>query len=63
MERRIGTPLFERTTRRVELTPIGRRLSDAPPYQWRFVWLSATATATIRASDRAAATWPKARRT
>ncbi|MBO0851651.1 MAG: LysR family transcriptional regulator [Pseudonocardia sp.] len=28
MERRIGAPLFERTSRRVELTPIGRRLRD-----------------------------------
>ncbi len=28
MERRIGTPLFERTSRRVTLTPIGRQLRD-----------------------------------
>lgn len=28
LERRIGAPLFERTSRRVELTPIGRRLDD-----------------------------------
>jgi DNA-binding transcriptional LysR family regulator len=28
LERRIGAPLFERTSRRVELTPIGRRLGD-----------------------------------
>ncbi|MET0190760.1 MAG: LysR family transcriptional regulator [Pseudonocardia sediminis] len=35
LERRIGAPLFERTSRRVELTPIGRRLSDdlRPAYQ------------------------------
>lgn len=35
MERRIGAPLFERTSRRVELTPIGRRLHDdlRPAYQ------------------------------
>lgn len=35
MERRIGAPLFERTSRRVELTPIGRRLGDdlRPAYQ------------------------------
>ena len=38
-------------------------IHDAPPYQWRFVWLSATATANIRAFDRAAATVAKARRT
>jgi DNA-binding transcriptional LysR family regulator len=28
LERRIGAPLFERTSRRVELTPIGGRLRD-----------------------------------
>ncbi|MEV7008445.1 LysR substrate-binding domain-containing protein [Streptosporangium sp. NPDC051022] len=28
MERRIGVPLFERTSRRVALTPVGRRLHD-----------------------------------
>jgi DNA-binding transcriptional LysR family regulator len=35
LERRIGAPLFERTSRRVELTPIGRRLDDElrPAYQ------------------------------
>ncbi|MBB5959931.1 DNA-binding transcriptional LysR family regulator [Saccharothrix tamanrassetensis] len=35
LERRIGAPLFERTSRRVALTPIGRRLRDdiAPAYQ------------------------------
>ena len=35
LERRIGAPLFERTSRRVELTPIGRRLRDElrPAYQ------------------------------
>jgi DNA-binding transcriptional LysR family regulator len=38
-------------------------ISDAPPYQWRFVWLSATETAKIRAFDRAAATLVRARRT
>lgn len=38
-------------------------IHDAPPHQWRFVWLSATETAKIRAFDRAAATLSKARRT
>jgi DNA-binding transcriptional LysR family regulator len=35
VERQIGAPLFERTSRRVELTPIGRRLGDRlrPAYQ------------------------------
>ncbi|MBP2368284.1 LysR family transcriptional regulator [Pseudonocardia parietis] len=35
LERRIGAPLFERTSRRVEPTPIGRRLDDElrPAYQ------------------------------
>jgi DNA-binding transcriptional LysR family regulator len=35
LERRIGAPLFERTSRRVEPTPIGRRLCDElrPAYQ------------------------------
>lgn len=35
LERRIGAALFERTSRRVELTPIGRRLRDdiLPGYQ------------------------------
>lgn len=35
MERRIGAPLFERTSRRVTLTPIGRHLDDdlRPAYQ------------------------------
>ena len=28
LERRIGASLFERTSRRVDLTPIGRRLGD-----------------------------------
>lgn len=28
LERMIGAPLFERTSRRVDLTPIGRRLAD-----------------------------------
>ncbi|MGI5164613.1 LysR family transcriptional regulator [Spirillospora sp. CA-253888] len=34
LERRIGAPLFERTSRRVALTPLGRRLQDglAPVY-------------------------------
>ena len=38
-------------------------IHDAPPYQWRFVWLSATETAKIRAFDRAAAALAGARRT
>ena len=35
LERRIGAPLFERTSRQVALTPIGRRLDDdlRPAYQ------------------------------
>ncbi|MEV8635518.1 LysR family transcriptional regulator [Streptosporangium sp. NPDC051023] len=35
LERRFGVPLFERTSRRVALTPIGRRLHDdlSPAYQ------------------------------
>lgn len=35
LERRIGAPLFARTSRRVELTPIGRRLDDElrPAYE------------------------------
>jgi DNA-binding transcriptional LysR family regulator len=35
LERRIGVPLFERTSRRVTLTPVGRRLADElrPAYQ------------------------------
>ncbi|MDI2125970.1 LysR family transcriptional regulator [Yinghuangia seranimata] len=35
LERRIGAPLFERTSRRVSLTPLGRRLRDdvAEPYR------------------------------
>jgi DNA-binding transcriptional LysR family regulator len=35
LERRIGAPLFERTSRQVALTPIGRRLNDdlRPAYQ------------------------------
>jgi DNA-binding transcriptional LysR family regulator len=35
LERQIGAPLFERTSRRVSLTPIGRRLRDdvQPAYQ------------------------------
>ena len=37
-------------------------IRDAPPYRWRFVWLSAAETATIRAFDRAAATLAEARK-
>jgi DNA-binding transcriptional LysR family regulator len=35
LERRIGGPLFERISRRVQLTPIGHRLGDElrPAYQ------------------------------
>ncbi|MGP4002679.1 LysR family transcriptional regulator [Streptomyces sp. 8N706] len=35
LERRVGTPLFERTSRRVALTPVGRRLRDGiePAYR------------------------------
>ncbi|HEU5155805.1 MAG TPA: LysR family transcriptional regulator [Streptosporangiaceae bacterium] len=35
LERRVGAPLFERTSRRVALTPIGRRLDEdlRPAYQ------------------------------
>jgi DNA-binding transcriptional LysR family regulator len=35
LERRIGVPLFERTSRRVALTPVGRQLRDdlVPAYQ------------------------------
>ncbi|GAA3851204.1 LysR family transcriptional regulator [Saccharothrix violaceirubra] len=35
LERRIGAPLFDRTSRRVELTPLGRRLRDdvGPAFQ------------------------------
>ena len=35
LERRVGAPLFERTSRQVALTPIGRRLDDdlRPAYQ------------------------------
>jgi len=28
LERRVGVPLFRRTSRRVELTPVGRQLHD-----------------------------------
>jgi hypothetical protein len=38
-------------------------IHDAPPYQWRFIWLSAAETAMIRAFDQAAATLAKTRRT
>jgi len=38
-------------------------IHDAPPYEWRFVWLSAAETAKIRAFDRAAAILAEARRT
>ena len=38
-------------------------IPDAPPYRWRFVWLSATETARIRAFDRAAVTMVNGRRT
>jgi DNA-binding transcriptional LysR family regulator len=38
-------------------------IHDAPPHQWRFVWLSAAETARIRAFDRAAATLAKTRET
>jgi hypothetical protein len=38
-------------------------IHDAPPHQWRFIWLSATENAKIRAFDRAAANLAEARRT
>jgi DNA-binding transcriptional LysR family regulator len=38
-------------------------IHDAPPYHWRFVWLSTAETARIRSFDRAAATLANARRT
>jgi DNA-binding transcriptional LysR family regulator len=34
LERRVGAPLFNRTSRRVELTPIGRRLYDDLQPAW-----------------------------
>jgi DNA-binding transcriptional LysR family regulator len=37
-------------------------IHDAPPYQWRLVWLSAAETATVRAFDQAAAGLAEARR-
>ncbi|MEO3807711.1 LysR family transcriptional regulator [Sphaerisporangium sp. B11E5] len=37
LERRIGAPLFERTSRRVALTPIGSRLHDDLRPAWRCV--------------------------
>jgi hypothetical protein len=38
-------------------------IHDAPPYQWRLVWLSAAETATVRAFDQAATSLTEARRT
>jgi DNA-binding transcriptional LysR family regulator len=38
-------------------------IHNAPPYRWRFVWLSAAETAKIRTFDRAAAAMATARRT
>jgi DNA-binding transcriptional LysR family regulator len=35
LERRFGAPLFERTSRRVSLTPVGRRLRDGIEPAWR----------------------------
>ncbi|MFI0896915.1 LysR family transcriptional regulator [Streptomyces sp. NPDC020983] len=35
LERRIGAPLFARTSRRVELTPVGRRLAEEARPAWR----------------------------
>ncbi|GIH49059.1 DNA-binding transcriptional regulator, LysR family [Microbispora rosea] len=35
LERRIGVPLFDRTSRRVELTPLGRRLHEEVRPAWR----------------------------
>ncbi len=35
LERRIGVPLFDRTSRRVELTPLGRRLHEEVRPAWQ----------------------------
>ncbi|WP_432926260.1 LysR family transcriptional regulator [Microbispora sp. CA-135349] len=35
LERRVGVPLFARTSRRVELTPLGRRLHEEVRPAWR----------------------------
>ncbi|WP_033332712.1 LysR family transcriptional regulator [Streptomyces novaecaesareae] len=37
LERRVGAALFERTSRRVELTPLGRRLADELGPAWEAV--------------------------
>jgi hypothetical protein len=37
-------------------------IHDAPPYQWRLIWLSAAETARIRAFGQAAAALAEARR-
>lgn len=36
-------------------------IEDAPPFEWRFIWLTATETSLIRAFDRTAAEVAKAR--
>ncbi|PXY22532.1 LysR family transcriptional regulator [Prauserella muralis] len=51
-ERQIGAPLFDRTSRRVELTPIGRRLrDDLLPAHRQIETALATAVAAGRGTD------------
>ncbi|MFD4635923.1 LysR family transcriptional regulator [Lentzea sp. NPDC058436] len=43
LERRVGAPLFDRTSRRVELSPLGRRLHDELCPAWTAITTAMTA--------------------
>src|SRR5205814_9987193 len=53
LERRFGAPLFTRTTRRVDLTPLGRQLRDDLSPAYAQIEAAIAAATTARRGDTA----------